>query len=80
MTVGRATISPDSLTTGRGRSEPTARMAACGGLITAEKLSTLVRLDLGERLALLDEVTLRDEPLQDGALFHRVRQARHGDL
>jgi hypothetical protein len=49
-------------------------------LITAEKLSTLVRLDLGEWLALLDEVTLRDEPLQDGALFHRVRQARHGDL
>ena len=37
--VGRATTSPASSTIGRWRRAPTARIAACGWLITAEKLS-----------------------------------------
>jgi hypothetical protein len=37
----------------------------------------LVRLDLHERLAALDLAALLDQPLQDRALFHRVRQAGH---
>ena len=41
LTVGRATTAAvRASTTGRGCSEPTARIAACGGLMTAEKLST----------------------------------------
>ena len=40
----------------------------------------LVGLDLHERLAALDLAALLDQPLEDGALLHRVGQARHRDV
>jgi hypothetical protein len=40
----------------------------------------LVRLDLHERLSALDLGTLLDQPLEDGALLHGVRQAGHRDV
>jgi len=40
----------------------------------------LVGLDLDERLAALDLAALVDEPLEHGALLHRVREAGHRDV